>query len=170
MFDFIAAMFPTSEEGGFAWGEGRKHVLVPATVKGINDLLDEAIDAGALTEKRRANISEEELSALASGRHSIEDVIPYTDVLRFTTYEKEPGRKTFLEVLDMLPSAGDGSYWHDDIWLGIADYLSVKTWSDIFGCPDEASYYIFPGEDTFTEDEKKELREYIPNIWEDKNA
>ena len=52
---------------------------------------------GAFTEKRRANISEEELSALASGRHSIE-------------------------------------------------------------------------EDTFTEDEKKKLREYIPNIWEDKNA
>ena len=25
-------------------------------------------------------------------------------------------------------------------------------------------------EDTFTEDEKKKLREYIPNIWEDKNA
>ena len=68
----------------------------------------------------------------------------------------------------MLPSAGDGSSWRDSIWLGIADYLSVKTWSDIFGCPDEASYYIFPGEDTFTEDEKKKLREYIPNIWEDK--
>ena len=39
--------------------------------------------------------------------------------------------------------------------------------SDIFGCPDEASYYIFPGEETFTEDEKRKLREYIPNIWED---
>ena len=77
LYRFIAAILPPSEEGGFAWGEERQHILVQATVKGINDLLDEAIDAGVLTEKRKANISEEELSALASGRHSIEDVIPY---------------------------------------------------------------------------------------------
>jgi hypothetical protein len=40
-------------------------------------------------------------------------------------------------VTDAWPSAGNGDCWGDDIWLGIADYLSYRQFCELAGFPDE---------------------------------
>jgi len=41
--------------------------------------------------------------------------------------EAETPEEAFVEA----PSAGSADCWKDDVWLGVADYLSNKTWAEL---------------------------------------
>ena len=56
-------------------------------------------------------------------------------VERLDEYGAEPEQVTITDDPADAPSAGCGNAWEDDLWLGIADYLSYRAWIEQ-GLPD----------------------------------
>ena len=110
----IAVVEPLSgDDVGFAWGTDRTHVLLCA------DSLDEL--AAAVTDHYGlADYPAPTMSACVDAvrdayRHSNADVAGWS------------GEAGDL-LTDWLPSAGSSEAWGDDVWLGLADYLSYFSW------------------------------------------
>lgn len=64
------------------------------------------------------------------------------------------------------PSAGDSDCWEDDVWLGIADYLSGQRFGDLIGVPIE---YGFPDPTTLCAGDLEYCDGFLPRGWRDQS-
>jgi len=108
----IAVIMPPSFEGGYEWGM-REHVLI----RSPDDL---------------RQILGEYAGDLPTDPEGMLDVI-------VSSY---PGADAAIvdldeEATDEWPTMGDAEAWPNDIWLGMADYLSASRWASLLGRPVE---------------------------------
>ncbi len=111
----IAVIEPlTGGDVGFDWGTDRAHVLLCA------DSLDEL--AAAVTD--RYDLDECPAPHLSACVAAVRDAYRHgnTDVAGWS------GEAGDL-LTDWLPTAGSSEAWGDDVWLGLADYLSYCAWT-----------------------------------------
>lgn len=139
----VAAIAPCRSTVGFDWGTDREHfVFDPHDPQSIYDSLLALFRgedfARAATQRILSGMEPEAGWDVA--------VVDITD-----------------GITDEWPSAGDGECFGDDVWLGIADALSTRTFSELLGIPFD---YTFPDPDRLDEEAIEALDDYIPE-WRD---
>jgi hypothetical protein len=108
----IAAIAPLAGDNvGFDWGTDRDHYLFRSPVEVVEHL-------GLPSTKRLT--WEGALDALAADNGYNCSLVDLSH-----------------GITDDWPSAGDGWCWSDDIWLGIADYLSYRKFAALAGFTDD---------------------------------
>lgn len=135
----LAIIGPSTLDGGFTWGKSREHYLIP--ILPANDLPERIAN--------EVGCSREQADLLARGKS-------------IGGYYAAALVDTNLGVTDDWPSAGAGDCWYDDIFLGIADYLSYVKWCDLLGIP--ADGYTFPDWTQLSEAALESAREYLPDV------
>lgn len=101
---------------GFGWGTDRRHALIPLDGSAIAEIVD--LVGGCADEI--ANEAAEDLARLIRRRLDLrDDEVAVVDL--------DDG------VTDQWPSAGVADAWANDIWLGLADYLSYRRWCGLIG-------------------------------------
>lgn len=103
-------------DSGFGWGRDRRHTLVRCDC----DLLQQVEN---LVETDDA--PNDVLSAIAD---YIKATLHLSDQ-DIAVVDTEEG------VTDEWPTTGQADSWSDDVWLGLADYLSFRSWCQLIGTP-----------------------------------
>jgi len=133
----IAVIAPlTQEDHGFDWGTEREHVL-------LNHRDRDAVEEWASEYARSADTycsSEEDELLIRRHAERIADALCDADTPRDAMGMMEHGwdvSKVDIDegVTDEWPSAGGADHWTNDVWLGLADYLSAKQWATLIGRP-----------------------------------
>ena len=142
----LAVILPLSgEDHGFEWGTDREHILLRApTERGIARQLRERIEESGASLPSGIG---DDVPALVRAAYG-----PYAD---FTIVDLQEG------VTDDWPSAGQAEAWGDDVWLGLADYLSYLHWITETGEPD--TYTLRPEDVSGLDPEDmREAAGYLP--------
>jgi len=151
----IAAIAPTNKTGGFHWGMDRMHFLLDMNHAEIYETLVDYYlrNHGYLAggEARAEKWARRATNALLAGE-APEDGWDVAIV------------DASLGVTDDWPSAGDPSCWLDDVYLGIADYLSYCSWCRLLGQrPDD---YTFPRRSDLHPEHAAICDKYLPAGWD----
>ena len=119
-----AIILPAESDDGFDWGTDREHLLLTeAEVEAAAIHVDEEGEP-----RSDLDLLRQVAQDVLAGQHTGEaDWVWVEDITEGVT--------------DEWPSAGSASAWEDDVWLGLADYLSYRQWATMI-C--RASGYMIP--------------------------
>jgi len=149
----IAAIAPCPTTGGFAWGTSREHFLLDPS-----EVFDVMCDYYIRTHPSRGEAGE--LRAEAWARRATESLLagePPDEGWDVALVDVSKG------ITDDWPSAGDWSCWTDDVYQGIADYLSYCSWCRLLGKRPDG--YTFPRRADLWPEHAAICDKYLPAGW-----
>jgi hypothetical protein len=156
MSKIIAAIAPCNKTGGFYWGTDRQHFLLdPSNPDEVYEVLYDYYvrthpSRGVAGELRAESWARRATDALLSG-----EAPEYGWDVALVDMSKG--------ITDDWPSAGDPSCWLDDVYQGIADYLSYHSWCRLLG---ERPNYTFPKRSELSDRAAAICDEYLPAGWD----
>lgn len=125
---------PPSYDGGFSWGDSRPHY------------------AGRLRDGVPEDIPDAVFSALLQAWE------PHRwGGWEFLLVEADDPKEA---IANCELSAGDENAWEGDVYLGIADYLSVRAWFEELGVA-AALDYMLPSQDALSDEAVREVLRYV---------